>query len=178
MQMLWTKVNACGRVETILIHLMLHLHFIHPHQLFPCGELQGKVQILFPPVVSESHIKGLDILLFSVVIQLYHCSTSLQPLCLSSTASTYDFTFACARSNCLCSCAGNFGVNVVWITKLLLFCNLEYSISCCHTDPCHLVGAHEKIWGQQLGGEFLEFGLMIKLRFFIFWCPIEHDKNI
>lgn len=42
MQMLWTKVNACGLVEIILILLMLLPHIIHPHQLFPCGELQGK----------------------------------------------------------------------------------------------------------------------------------------
>uniref|UniRef100_A0A453RW20 RRM domain-containing protein n=1 Tax=Aegilops tauschii subsp. strangulata TaxID=200361 RepID=A0A453RW20_AEGTS len=46
MQMLWTKVNACELVETILILRMLLLHSTHPHQLFPCGELQVIWQLL------------------------------------------------------------------------------------------------------------------------------------
>ena len=46
MQMLWIKVNGCEQVEIILI-LLMPLHFIHLHQLFPCGEPQGKCLFFF-----------------------------------------------------------------------------------------------------------------------------------
>lgn len=92
MQVSWTKVNACERVETILIHLMLHLHFIHPHRLFPCGELQGKFFFPRSPSeshikgfnISESHIKGFNILLFggdSVISLLLLLTTPMAILC-------------------------------------------------------------------------------------------------
>ena len=82
MQMLWTKVNACGQVETLLIHPMLHLRFIHPHQLFPCGELQGKFFSLLHAVNHTSK----DLTFFSLfffgdsVISLLHLLTTPMPI--------------------------------------------------------------------------------------------------
>lgn len=106
--MLWTKVNACELVEITLILRMLLLHFTHPHQLFPCGELQGKLFNLLLFISTNYTFMDFYNTSFFGVIQLYCITASLYSLCcLSHAPGSNDFTFSCARSNCLCSCAGN-----------------------------------------------------------------------
>lgn len=107
--MLWTKVNACGLVEIILILLMLLPHIIHPHQLFPCGELQGKfLNLLLFLTINYAQLWSSIILFFLLcIIQLYRGTSTLQSLCcLFSASCGNDFTFSRTRSNCLCSCSG------------------------------------------------------------------------